>query len=57
MYTRFTAAKHSCINILQAEANREDGVQQARQIISLQKLKDQKRTVQGFLDKDEKMLT
>ena len=56
MYARFTAAKHSCINILQAEANKEDGVQQARQIISLQKSKDQKRTVQAFLDKDDKML-
>jgi hypothetical protein len=28
----FEAARRSCINILQAEANEEDGVQQANQI-------------------------
>ena len=42
MRTRFKAAKCSCINILQAEANKEDGVQQAKQINLYRKLKYQK---------------
>ena len=36
MDTIFEAAKRSCIDILQAEANEKDGVQQANQINALQ---------------------
>ncbi len=40
MQTIFEAAKRSCISILQAEANKEDGVQQPNQTLRLQNHKE-----------------
>ena len=40
MHTIFEAAKRSCISILQAEANKEDGVQQTNQTLRLQNHKE-----------------
>jgi len=48
MHTIFEAAKRSCISILQAEANKKDGVQQANQTLGLQDHKENPFKVQAF---------
>ena len=48
MHTILEAAKRSCISILHAEANKEDGVQQTNQTLRLQDHKEISFKVQAF---------
>jgi hypothetical protein len=48
MCTRFEAAKRNCILILQAEANEEDGAQQAKQIWITERKKMRKESARGL---------